>query len=69
MLRFDPVEYLHHNEVSLITEARSYHGQSCLPSDDDFFWVHFMVQLVHGAMVVHVHCDLFVCLAMQDSER
>lgn len=37
-----------------------------LPSNDDFLRVHFVVQIIHLVMIIHVDCDLLCGLTMQD---
>ena len=44
-------------------------GSCRVPADDDLLGMHFMVEIVHCAVVLHVDGNLLAGLAVQDSER
>lgn len=43
--------------------------KACAPSNNDLLRVNFVVEIVHRAVVLHVHRDLYLRLAMKDGER
>lgn len=68
MLRFDPVEYLGKieqcNECNVLPKY-ALHS----PTNNNLFRIYFVMQFIHGPVVIHVDCDLLVRFAVQHSER
>lgn len=63
MLRFDPVEYLGKieqcNEYKVLPKY-ALHS----PTNNNLLRVYFVMQFIHGPVVVHVDCDLLVRFAV-----
>lgn len=61
------MEYLANH--SIVSKSDSSRKRGYSPSNDDFFRIDFVMQLVHHPVVLHVDSDLFAGFAVQDGER
>jgi hypothetical protein len=62
VLRFDPVEYLGKTNNGINAKHSQYVLHS--PTNNNLLRVYFVMQFIHGPVVIHVDCDLLVRFAV-----